>query len=155
MGSEAGSITSSIQPAILELERVYRKFKSLFPDGIPGRDPVIVIQQSRSPSLMGALTPHAGENRKGQEIKKHNRADRCNDRWSFSADINDAIHDRVSFAWREDFVFKVLSRTFESGTSEERGDAAARPATPEMGFDNCKRMAVDRYSSGRRERSCV
>jgi hypothetical protein len=61
---------SSIQPAISELERAYRELKPLFPDGIPGDDPVVTIQPSRSGSSLGALTPCAWENQQGREVNE-------------------------------------------------------------------------------------
>jgi hypothetical protein len=61
---------NSINPAIAELERAYRELKALFPGGIPGGDPVIVIQGARSSSLLSMLTPHAWENRDGQEVNE-------------------------------------------------------------------------------------
>jgi hypothetical protein len=61
---------SSIQPAISESERAYRELKPLFPGGIPGDNPVITIQPSRSASSLGALTPCAWENRQGREVNE-------------------------------------------------------------------------------------
>ena len=53
---------NSINPAISELERAYQAFKLLFPGGIPGDDPVIVIQGGRSTTTLGWLAPQAWKN---------------------------------------------------------------------------------------------
>jgi len=64
------SIMNSIKPAISELERAYQAFKPLFPGGMPGDDPVIVIQSSRSPGLLGWLAPHAWKNGRDDGINE-------------------------------------------------------------------------------------
>lgn len=61
---------NSIKPAIAELERLYRGLEALFPDGIPGNDPVIVIQPSRSAASLGWLTTHAWESRQGRQVNE-------------------------------------------------------------------------------------
>jgi len=62
--------TNSIKPAITELERAYQAFKALFSGGMPGDDPVIVIQSSRSLRLLGWLAPHAWKNERDDGINE-------------------------------------------------------------------------------------